>query len=106
MQDVNAGEFDEVIALYTVTRTRGAKGQLVETLTRQNDIYAKILHRMSDSIDDENDGMDDTVTIECWKNPAINTKWSAEWNGNKYNIVSIDMGDRISPFMTMTMERQ
>ena len=96
---VNIGEFEEVVELLRCVTTKDTRGAKVETFTLVGQHMAKI-----ETDADYNVFSAATVVITMYKVKDVSTRWRVRCRNTVYNIRSIDIGDRMSPFMRLTAE--
>jgi head-tail adaptor len=104
MTGVNIGEFEEIVDLYDCITTkdpRGAKVEQYDWCCRQ---MAKVEVGATETDADFNVFSADTITITMYKVCSLTTRWRVRWHDGMYNIRSVDLGERMSPFMRLTAE--
>ncbi len=101
---VNIGEFEEVVELLRCVTTKDTRGAKVETFTLVGQHMAKIETDAAETDADYNVFSAATVVITMYKDKDVSTRWRVRCRNTVYNIRSIDIGDRMSPFMRLTAE--
>lgn len=94
---------DEVIDLYSWSLTRGSEGQKIETYTPAGKVFARVSPSTFGAVVDDNAESKESCSVEMYKRRDVTTRWRVKWRGRMYDITSIDMGERLSPMMTIQM---
>ena len=99
----NTGDLDTLVTIKSCTITNDAEGGKKYTFTKFRDVYANVDRNISEQVSIGNLEGGDYIVLTIYKIPELNSTWQVVVAGQKYEITAIDLGDRLSPFCTLTL---
>lgn len=99
----NIGELDTLVTINSCAITADSEGGKKYTFTKFRDVYANVDRRVSELVSLGNLEGGDYINLTIYKIPMLNSTWQVVVAGQKYEITAIDLGDRFSPFCTLTL---
>lgn len=100
---INVGEFDTLVTIRRKVMTLGDQGQKTATWQVHSKVWAKVVRRLSEMIDNGNLEDGNSLEIHIYKIPGLDTRWQVIVEGKPYEVRSIDMISRISPVCVLSL---
>lgn len=99
----NTGDLDTLVTINSCIISYDAEGGKEYTFSKFRDVYANVDRRVSEQVSIGNLEGGDYIALTIYKIPEIDSTWQVVVAGQKYEITAIDLGDRLSPFCTLTL---
>lgn len=104
MPDVyQIGDFDEMVTLRERVIATGDQGQKTYAWRDRSRVWAKVVRRASEMIDNGNLEDGNSLEIHIYKTPGLDTRWRVVVDGKPYEVRSVDMISRISPVCVLSL---
>lgn len=104
MPDVyQIGEFDTLVTPRERVISTGNQAQKTYTWREHSPVWAKVVSRISEMVDNGNLEDGRSLEIHIYKIPDLDTRWQILVNGRPYEIRSVDMVSRISPVCVLSL---
>ena len=98
MAEVNIGEFDQIVEIFSCATRHGDKGETIEDYSKEGCVSAKVDVLINEEENDYNISSERTITVTTYGIPDMTTRWRLRWQGQNYGIRSITPVSRMSPF--------
>lgn len=99
----NTGDLDTLVTINRCTITRDAEGGKKYAFSKFRDVYANVDRNISEQVNIGNLEGGDYINLTIYKIPELDTTWQVVVKGQQYEITNINLGDRLSPFCTLTL---
>ena len=99
----NTGDLDTLVTINRCVITMDSEGGKKYTFTKFRDVYANVDRRVSEQVNIGNLEGGDYIALTIYKIPELNSTWQVVVAGQQYEITDIDLGERLSPFCTLTL---
>lgn len=104
MPDVyQIGDFDEMVTLRERVIATGDQGQKTYAWRDRSRVWAKVVRRASEMIDNGNLEDGKSLEVRIYKIKDLDTRWQVLVDGKPYEIRNIDNIDRISPVCILSL---
>ena len=100
---INIGEFDTLVGLYSVVKTKGSQGEIVSTFTEHSRVYARISTNVGEYVVNENLEQSVDLRIAIYKVKGLDTRWRVEVAEHMYEVTAIDPVSRVSPVCELSL---
>jgi len=97
------GNFDTQITLLSPSYTRGQQGERIETFTVAHSVFGAVEKTMDDATDDYNFDSRTALSVTAYKIQGVDTKWRVSIGNDLFEIASIDWGERLSNYFTLSL---
>jgi head-tail adaptor len=99
----NTGSLDTLVTINSCVITMDAEGGKKYSFPKFRDVYANVDRRVSEQVSIGNLEGGDYISLTIYKIPELDSTWQVVVESRKYEITAIDLGDRLSPFCTLTL---
>lgn len=104
MADVyQIGEFDTLVTIRERIIATGDQGQKTYTWREHSRVWAKVVRRFSEMVDNGNLEDGRSLEVHIYKIPGLDTRWQVIVDGKPYEIRTVDMVNRISPVCVLSL---
>ena len=97
------GEFDEMVTIRERIIAKGDQGQKTYTWRVHSRVWAKVVRRCSEMVDNGNLEDGRSLEVHIYKIPGLDTRWQVVVDGRPYEIRTVDMVSRISPIWVLSL---
>ena len=97
------GDFDEMVTIQERVVATGDQGQKTYVFRDRSRVWAKVVRRASEMIDNGNLEDGKSLEVHIYKIPGLDTRWRVVVCGVPYEIRSVDGIDRISPVCVLSL---
>lgn len=97
------GDFDERVTVMRPSLTLGDQGQKRKAWETHSTVWAKVVRRVSEMIDNGNLEDGNSLEIHIYKIPGLDTRWRVVVDGKPYEVRSVDMIGRLSPVCVLSL---
>lgn len=97
------GDFDELVTIRERVITTGDQGQKTYAWREHSRVWAKVVRRFSEMVDNGNLEDGRSLEIHIYKINGLDTRWQVLVDGKPYEIRSVDNLNRISPVCVLSL---
>lgn len=97
------GDFDERVTVMRPSLTLGDQGQKRKAWETHSTVWAKVVRRASEMIDNGNLEDGKSLEVRIYKIKDLDTRWQVLVDGKPYEIRNVDNIDRISPVCILSL---
>jgi len=99
----NTGDLDTLVTINRCAISYGKDNAKKYSFVKFRDVYANVDRRISEQVNIGNLEGGDYIALTIYKIPELDSTWQVVVKGQKYEITAVDLGDRLSPFCTLTI---
>jgi len=99
----NTGDLDTLVTINRCAISYGKDNAKKYSFVKFRDVYANVDRRISEQVNIGNLEGGDYIALTIYKIPEMDSTWQVVVKGQKYEITAVDLGDRLSPFCTLTL---
>ena len=99
----NTGDLDTLVTINRCAISYGKDNAKKYSFVKFRDVYANVDRRISEQVSIGNLEGGDYIALTIYKIPELDSTWQVVVKGQKYEITAVDLGDRLSPFCTLTL---
>ena len=104
MPDVyQIGDFDEMVTIRERVVATGNQGQKTYAWRERSRVWAKVVRRASEMVDNGNLEDGKSLEVHIYKIPGLDTRWRVVVDGKPYEVRSVDMIGRLSPVCVLSL---
>lgn len=104
MPDVyQIGDFDTLVTVRERIISTGNQAQKTYTWREHQPVWAKVVRRYSEMVDNGNLEDGRSLEVHIYKIPGLDTRWQVIVDGRPYEIRTVDMVSRISPVCVLSL---
>lgn len=99
----NTGDLDTLVTINRCAISYGKDNAKKYSFVKFLDVYANVDRHISEQVNIGNLEGGDYIALTIYKIPEMDSTWQVVVKGQKYEITAVDLGDRLSPFCTLTL---
>ena len=103
LETYQIGEFDTLVGIRERVVSIGDQGQKTSSWVNRPSVWAKVVRRASEMVDNGNLEDGRSLEVHIYKIPGLDTRWQVIVDGKPYEIRSVDMVSRISPVCVLSL---
>lgn len=100
----NTGDLDTLVTINRCIISYGKDNAKKYSFVKFRDVYANVDRRINEQVSIGNLEGGDFINLTIYKIPALDSTWQVVIQGQQYAITAVDLGDRLSPFCTLTIQ--